>query len=708
MVLALLTPLLLLSGPIPGATAAPEDENADPLRVTLTEMTPSSIPQKGPIQLSGTVTNTSEEPYEDVKLYPVVSPTPIGDATAVAQAADSDPLTTASGSRLTGEGQYADLDTIAPGSSRSFTLRIPRKDIAFITAPGVYWIGAQALGTNRAGRDALADGRARTFIPLVAPKTTTRISLIAPLREPVVRGVDTKISKPAELARQLGPDGRLGRIVDLLRDAPGVQWLVDPALLDAAADLRNNNPGLRLGTAKKDPEPSPSASPSVAQGAPAETLDKEARDQVERWLQRTSETLAQRDVLALPYADPDTAALMRHAPALRQRAHLLALNRLKTYGVSATPAVADPQGLLDLDTLPKKDPDLVAVASAPDLDTPASLVHEQTELLLPQGAVTQGGPGPNVAQSPLNLRQRILAVAALRATRSGGQLLVRLPDRWNPGSNWERTDFIAGLQSGWSQLGAVDQPRSTTGKFTLPYTAAQRAREIDTALIRSSQDLIQTSTRFAAMLDTENNVALHLDSVALEGTSWASRTDQRSAASLVNTVHDVTLRELSRVRVLGTGLVTLSGGSGTVSVSLLNELSQPVRIGLDVSNNSGTPLRVQAPEPVTLPAGQRTTVRLEVRTQRFGVNDVTISPVTVNGDRVGTPLNVTVRSSEVGRWFWSVMIGAGLVLVVMIFRRIRARIRTHRWRAADHPEPDGPHFEDLLPGGTDEPGDRRG
>ena len=40
--------------------------------------------------------------------------------------------------------------------------------------PGVYWFGVHALGTNAAGRDAVADGRARTFLPYVPPKDRGR------------------------------------------------------------------------------------------------------------------------------------------------------------------------------------------------------------------------------------------------------------------------------------------------------------------------------------------------------------------------------------------------------------------------------------------------------------------------------------------------------------------------------------------------------
>ena len=46
--------------------------------------------------------------------------------------------------------------------------------------PGVYWIGVHALGSNADGRDLVADGRARTFIPLVTKDQAKRTVDVVP------------------------------------------------------------------------------------------------------------------------------------------------------------------------------------------------------------------------------------------------------------------------------------------------------------------------------------------------------------------------------------------------------------------------------------------------------------------------------------------------------------------------------------------------
>ena len=62
-----------------------------------------------------------------------------------------------------------------------------------MTEAGVYWFGVHALGNTDAARDGVADGRARTFLPLV-PAAEARpplpTALVLPLRRPVHHAPD--------------------------------------------------------------------------------------------------------------------------------------------------------------------------------------------------------------------------------------------------------------------------------------------------------------------------------------------------------------------------------------------------------------------------------------------------------------------------------------------------------------------------------------
>ena len=93
-------------------------------------------------------------------------------------------------------------------------------------------------------------------------------------------------------------------------------------------------------------------------------------------------------------------------------------------------------------------------------------------------------------------------------------------------------------------------------------------------------------------------------------------------------------------------------------------------------------MKVEIPDPVSMQAGQRTTLRLQV-SSRVGVHEVTLEPVTTEGETTGTPLTFSLRTSQVGRLIWIIIIAGGLLLAVTSVRRIVLRIRNSRWRVED-------------------------
>ena len=58
------------------------------------------------------------------------------------------------------------------------------------------------------------------------------------------------------------------------------------------------------------------------------------------------------------------------------------------------------------------------------------------------------------------------------------------------------------------------------------------------------------------------------------------------------------------------------------------------------------------------------------------MHEVPLSPVTAEGEEVGTPLTFSLRTSQVGRLIWYIIIAGGVLLAVMILRRIVLRVRT--------------------------------
>ena len=143
---------------------------------------------------------------------------------------------------------------------------------------------------------------------------------------------------------------------------------------------------------------------------------------------------------------------------------------------------------------------------------------------------------------------------------------------------------------------------------------------------------------------------------------------------------DAGLRDrLAAVEVIGTDFVTLSGGTGTVAVTLVNGLEQPITVGV-VASTRGDGVRIQTPEPLEMAPGERTVLRLRANADSIGVHEVSLTPVTPDGLDLGTPLTFSVRTSEVGTLIWFVLAAGAALLVVMIGRRILRGVREHRWR----------------------------
>jgi len=297
-------------------------------------MTPSEIPRKGAIRVTGVVTNDSEEDWVDVNVAPFVSREPITTRDGLAEAAAS-AAGVSVGERLTDSATNDAVGDLTSGASVPFSLRVPLSSLGISGDPGVYWIGAHALAANADGRDRVADGRARTFIPLVtspqARRRSVPVSVVLPLRERARRAADGSLNGPGRWVSLTKPEGRLTRLVDFgsSADTAAVSWLVDPGVLDALDDLAVGNPPISLGTAQpagstsdggsdggSDGEPSedasPSPTPSPTPGSPSEEERMRANSVLETFLA----TALKHTLFTLGYSDPDVASLARRRPSL--------------------------------------------------------------------------------------------------------------------------------------------------------------------------------------------------------------------------------------------------------------------------------------------------------------------------------------------------------------------------------------------------------
>jgi hypothetical protein len=697
----LLAAMLPVLGSAPaGAMEATQDDTPPPLTVELTRLTPSTIPAKGRIVLAGIVRNASEETWSAINVHPVISQVPITDREQLAAAAASDPEVEI-GTRLTDAGQFAAIGDLDPGQSAPFRISLAAKDL-HLSSPGVYWIGVHALGQNATGRDGLADGRARTFIPLVPPDARTSVALVVPLRERVRRDHLGRLLDTSDWSHTLGDDGRLERIAALLNSAAGlpVSVLVDPAVIDAVASVAADNPALSLGkepasgpseSPSESPAESPTGSPTGSPGAsvsPSRSVDRLGpvdRANAARWLAQIKTASSWQTVLGLGYADPDAASLVRRRPATLALAAKESASAFKRLGVDAIPTVAPATGWLEDEAFGSIAAGTMVLVS--DHAAPRTRTHwrtpEQQDLVFTDQQAADGGPGPTDPLEALALRQRIVADAALRAQEgSTSPMVVELPDDWDPGQKWQGADFFEGLNLPWLDLVPLSRaPADTTPTFdaALGYSAAERRAEVGLANVSATRALSTTANVLGDLLRSTNDVRHGLNGIALEAVSYHARRDPVNARNQVLAVNGTMRDRLGKVAVIGTDLSTLSGGSGTLTVTLVNGLDQPITVGIQ-PRTSSPDVRIEAPKPLDLAPGQRTVVRLHAKASSIGVHEVTLTPVTADGAELGTPLVFTLRTSQVGKLIWGILVGGGGLLVVMILRRIRRGLREHRWR----------------------------
>ena len=697
-----------LTAPPPAAA----EDTATPLKVSVETLTPAAVPTRGRVTMTGRVTNRSNETWTDLKAYMFTSSTPITDQTGLAEAAATDE-TTSVGSRLAGAGQYAEVGDLAPGQTKPYRVSVRRADLGIGSASGVYWIGVHVLGNSQStGRDSTADGRARTFIPQLPSRTpSTRLALVVPLKAEVRRGAAGRLLGFDAWARSLGPDGRLDRLLRLSgRSTAPITWVVDPAVLDAARSVAQDNPKIEPGPdgsgggATQSPSPSASASASASPsdgsstgggdvGAASEPSDQAVAARA--WLEELSRQAPTHTVTSVPYGDLDVAATLgRRLDRLYAQARALSAETMAANGVQASGVVDPVDGRLSptaLRRVGQDTPVLLRDQAFPEAQRPVLTRPGRAPVVLTDSTAGSGGPRPNARYAALAMRQRLLAEAALHALspERDQPLVVSTPAYWDPGSSWSEADFFAGLTQPWLRM--VDLPSIVSGAGAAPggdtsvenapvYTRADRKARLPLANLRASERLAATGTTFDRMLPDNDTMRSVLARIGMLSSSQTARQDPARTLGQVNSTNAYIRAQMQSVRIEGPSFVMMSGEDGLIQVTLVNGLDQRVRVGVAASTRSSD-MRIRQPDLVTLGPGRRTAIRLPASSRDIGVHAVTLIVTDSDGNPLGSLTQVSVRTSRVGIVIWVIMAaGAALLFLaigVRLYRRVRRRKSTH-------------------------------
>jgi len=743
------------------ATTAPvRAEDEAPLAISIGSLAPAAVPQRGAVRVTGTVTNLDDVPWSTINLYPFVSGEPLTSREELTGAAAAD-ASAFVGERITDPGPFATIKRLAPGESATYTVRVPRSALPISGDPGVYWFGVHALGeSGTSARDGLADGRARTFLPLVRrAKASTPVdtAIVVPLRRQVAHVDDGSLADVDGWTSTLGPGGRLRSLVEFGAAAGSrpVTWLVDPAVSDAARRLAAGNPARTTGPtldpdegedpdlqddadATADPDATTSPAPGDGAGedgsgdggddAEEEPAPDPAADAASAWLERLSSALGSGQVLALPYGDLDVSAAATHdRPAYRQ-ARARSADALRQLAPDATPVITSPGGYLDRAAMRLATRATTVMIGdrmlgAESINAPGVVSVDKRPVAVFSSATETGGPGPDDPLALVAVRQRLLAEAAVRHLQADRAAPAPVPPSTPAGA--DAASRVAATTTGPDSLVVVlpDSwvPASTSGFFQgldLPWLRlttvqdiadeanAEVPEQLDYPASVQSRELTAADFGAARALErageTLQNLLRRNDRVAGEVTDEAL-----SNLSYASRVHPGAARrraEGSRSWIDTRLRSILIEAPPSVTLS-----SASGRFSATVTNNLDEPVTVaidaivdgpvviDGPDTVELAARSRRTVLLTASTERQGVHNVTLVVTDLNGTALGSSDQLPIRAAQFSVVIW-VIIGVGLALFVgAVAVRVVRSVRTRR-RAAEQDA--GPEAE---AGSTDSP-----
>lgn len=736
------SPLVTSPTPSSGAVAAavPPEPDTAPLRVRIDSLSKSSLPARGTMRIRGSVTNTSDETWTTIKLYPFFGDdlAPMDDPGDLEAAMDV-AYDAQVGERLVNVGSPGLIELLEPGETATYVVTVPTDaldDALGVSTDrpsegGAYWFGVHALGQGGSlPRDNAADGRARTFLPYVPRRTgAVPASLVVPLTHAVLFDEDGSVSDEERWTQRLSPGGRLRDLLSLgLTGASAgvpITWLVDPALLDAIGIMAAGNPPRSLATTPRrstdgPTEPGPTdgetdpgeplapepTEPTVSDDPGSELLaDSPIAVAAQDWLTAAADVFAAGEVVTLPYGNPDVTTTEREAPALLDLSLAQSSNVLAELGIQPDPIFAAPGGYVDPELAAVTPQDTPLLVSDRFLRAPGPTVARLggDRLIVTSDGAAQGSPGPGRSVTAVGLRQRVLAEAAVRAlpedpeaestsdpatddepvvSASGQPLVVLLPTAWDLSTAEELFDGLARPWVSFETLSAATAttPDAVLGVDDLVDTTETLRREVDPETFDAVQDLIDTGDVLQRVLVGNSEVAARVTEQALSGLSYSIRRQQRVArASLAFSTRWLD-EQLAAIQITTSSGVTLSGDSGTFVVTLTNDLDQPVLVSITAMSDSG--LDIEPVEPLELGARSRTSVLLTVTTKTSRVHNVSLMVTDSTGAPLGVSDQLAIRSVLVSNVIW-LIIGVGVgTLFIAIGLRLRRRIVAARRAAA--------------------------
>ncbi|MDI1454360.1 DUF6049 family protein [Streptomyces sp. ATE26] len=725
---ALFAGVPLLAGLLQLPAAAPaQAASSSPVSVSLDSLSPSAPTDGDTVTVSGTVTNAGKQNVTGAHVGLRVGPLLNTRSAIDAVARHPDDLRARTGSEV-GDKYEAKFSQLAPGVAQHFSISVP-VDQLDLGQDGVYEFGVALSGQTSAQPWDQVLGVQRTFLPWQPSDadTKTRTTFLWPLLSTShmtartgAGELQTPVFKDDDLAKEISPGGRLAQMLALGKDLD-VTWVIDPDLLasvDAMAGgyrLQNDDGTTRAGSHQ-----------AVAK----------------QWLAELQKAVVGKEVVALPFADPDLASLAHSGTSVTgSLSHLkdatdVAATTVKTVlHVTPTTDFAWPvDGAVD--------PSIMKVATSAGADrvlARSDSLQETAGLPYTPSAARPVGGGTTAVVSDARLStafeddltkagsatlavQQFLAQSLeVNAQTDAQRSIVVAPQRMPSASQAQAmAKAVQALQGGtWSQAQNLtaaakakpDPDAATRIPSTSSYPSSLRKRELPRTAFEQIARTQDKLDNFKVVLSDQSRVITPFGRAINRemSTSWRGRGDDADSfrGDVEAWLDDLT----DQVKLIDKSETKLSGRSATIPVTVQNNLVQPVsHLVLRVTSTMPTRLKIGGKayeeQPVEVSGGHSQSVKFPTAANANGRVTVIAQLYTQDGQEYGDPVSFDVKVTEVTPTVMLVIGGGVLLLVLAGFRMYTQRKRAAARQADDDgPGPDGGE-SDGEPGNPGAPSDR--
>jgi hypothetical protein len=695
------------------------DGSAEPLIISITRMTPSTAEPNKTVTISGTLTNHSGA-AQSISVQAWSS-----GGTSIEDSAQIQEFSSGNDDSAFIHGQIGPPDTlpdsVANGATVPWSVSFPASDLG-ADALGVFPIAVQATYGNTFGPVA------RTFLPYWPGNSSgvkpLQVSWIWPLIDTPQQGACMDTLATPELADSVKPGGRLNTLLSVgaaNAQSHDLTWAIDPALLSDVHTM----------TSKYDTNGNGDCSGRLPAAAdPAATS----------WLNSLKTATSDSESFLTPYANVDAAALA-HADANLDGTILKPAYQLgKTVASEILPdtfgkndSVADGGNVLNAAMPAGGQADSETVGDLAIDGGVNTVILSNTLPSAPQGTAiaktisttgtgtisllyadsgitaTLGSASPTASESSqFSLTQTFLAETALiaaEAPATARSLVIEPPTGWDPSAQ-EATTLLQDSTEPWLQptkLSALSAEAAALPATSITQLQPQKIYpgELDDNFMDRVEDVATQVAEFKELLYKPSTRQLNQLTAALAVTaSSAWRGSNSSGGYLAYAQLRTYLRDAEDdVLLISSPKILLTGQSGVTSVSVQNELSEPIEVQVTGTPpaKSGLTLNPSSVTLIVLPEQSRTThVTMSVSSGTLGTTIVPLQLRTMEGTALSgshTSQKLSVEATPFGHYLL-IIIGAALGILVLT-----SVYRVRRKRAADAVRASAPD-ETAKAGGT--------